>query len=61
MDGMLLGSDWTEDLDMIARPEDIAGIAVYRGPAEVPVEYRANGSCGLIQVWTRRGPSRPRK
>ena len=63
IDGMLLGTEWSGDLDMLARPEEIAGIAVYRGPAEVPVEYRSGGSCGLIQVWTRRGntPSRNRK
>ena len=60
IDGMLLGAEWTGDLDMLARPEDISGIAVYRGPAEVPVEYRSAGSCGLIQVWTRRGGT-PRK
>ena len=60
IDGMLLGREWGGDLDMLARPEDISGIAVYRGPAEVPVEYRSDGSCGLIQVWTRRGNT-PRK
>ena len=64
IDGMPLGRESTGDLDFLARPEDIAGIAVYRGPSEVPVEYASEGSCGLIQVWTRRGgesPSRKRK
>ena len=54
IDGMLLSSD-AGDIDALAQPQDISGIAVYRGAAEVPVEYRSNGSCGLIQIWTRRG------
>ncbi|HEX2781336.1 MAG TPA: carboxypeptidase regulatory-like domain-containing protein [Gemmatimonadaceae bacterium] len=43
------------DLDMLVRPEDIAGMAVYRGASETPVEYQGISSCGVIQVWTRRG------
>ena len=54
VDGMQLGGD-AGDIDMLARPEDITGIAVYRGPSEVPVEYATGSSCGLIQIWTRRG------
>lgn len=43
------------DLDMLVRPEDIAGLAVYRGASETPVEYQSMSGCGVIQVWTRRG------
>jgi Carboxypeptidase regulatory-like domain/TonB-dependent Receptor Plug Domain len=43
------------DIDMLARPEDIAGMAVYRGPSETPVQYSSSSSCGVIQIWTRRG------
>jgi hypothetical protein len=43
------------DIDQLVRPEDIAGMAVYRGPSEVPVEYQSASSCGVIQIWTRRG------
>lgn len=43
------------DIDMLARPEDITGIAIYRGPSEVPVQYAAGSACGVIQIWTRRG------
>lgn len=60
IDGMPLGTQSTSSLDFLARPDDIAGIAIYRGPSEVPVEYATNGSCGLIQIWTRRGGT-PRK
>lgn len=55
VDGLQLSGDAAGDLDMLARPEDIAGIAVYRGASEVPVEYSTGSSCGLIQIWTRRG------
>ena len=54
VDGMRLSGDASE-IDLLARPEDIAGMAVYRGPSEVPVEYQSGSSCGLIQIWTRRG------
>lgn len=54
IDGMQLAGS-AGDIDMLARPEDITGIAVYRGPSEVPVEYSTGSSCGLIQIWTRRG------
>jgi carboxypeptidase family protein/TonB-dependent receptor-like protein len=54
VDGLPLGGD-AGDIDLLARPEDIAGLAVYRGPSEVPVQYASAGSCGLIQIWTRRG------
>jgi hypothetical protein len=54
VDGLQLSGD-AGDIDMLARPEDITGIAVYRGPSEVPVEYSTGSSCGLIQIWTRRG------
>lgn len=54
VDGMRLAGD-AGDIDLLARPEDIAGMAVYRGPSEVPAEYQSGSSCGLIQIWTRRG------
>ncbi|MFL5562012.1 MAG: carboxypeptidase regulatory-like domain-containing protein [Gemmatimonadaceae bacterium] len=43
------------DIDALARPEDITGMAVYRGASEIPVQYSTGSSCGLIQIWTRRG------
>jgi Carboxypeptidase regulatory-like domain/TonB-dependent Receptor Plug Domain len=54
IDGLMLTGD-AGDIDMLARPEDIAGMAVYRGASEVPVQYATGSSCGLIQIWTRRG------
>ena len=36
--------------------DDIAAVEIYRGPAEVPIEYtqtRSNETCGAVLVWTR--------
>lgn len=43
------------DLDNFIRPDEIAGMAVYRG-VETPLEYRvrSGGSCGAIVIWTRK-------
>jgi outer membrane cobalamin receptor len=57
VDGMRLEGS-AGDIDQITRPEDIQGIAVYRGPSETPVEYQGFNSCGAIVVWTKRGGPR---
>ena len=57
IDGMRLEGA-SGDIDMITRPEDIQGMAVYRGPSETPVEYQGGNSCGAIVVWTKRGGAR---
>lgn len=37
-------------------PETIEAIEVYRGAAEVPVEYRRTGAiCGVVLIWTKTG------
>jgi len=54
VDGMPI-TGASSDLDILARPDDIAGMAVYRGPGETPVEYQNLSPCGVIQIWTRRG------
>lgn len=37
-------------------PEMIEAIEVYRGAAEIPIEYRTMGSvCGVVLIWTRAG------
>ena len=46
---------WTNEIDRVVRPEEIAGMAVYTG-IETPMLYRATGGdCGAIVIWTRRG------
>ena len=50
VDGIRVEERWA----MALRPEGIEGIEVYRRLAEVPAEFSAGGSCGVIVVWTRR-------
>lgn len=41
---------------------DIKGIEVYTGPSDVPGEFAGrNAGCGVIVIWTRAGPSRPKQ
>lgn len=41
---------------------DIEGIEVYTGPSDVPGEFAGrNAGCGVIVIWTRAGPPRPRR
>lgn len=35
-----------------ARPEDIVAVEVYRGTAQVPMEWGMNETCGVILIWT---------
>ena len=40
---------------------DLEGIEVYTGPTEVPGEFAGrNAGCGVIVIWTRAGPARPK-
>ncbi len=39
-------------------PGDIGGIEIYRGAAEVPVEYRRATTCAAILIWSR-DPAEP--
>lgn len=40
------------DVDVVP-PEVIDGIEVYRGPSEVPPQFRRRMSCAAIVIWTR--------
>lgn len=40
------------DVDDIP-PRDLAGVEVYRGNSEVPVEFKHADRCGVIVLWTR--------
>jgi len=51
LDGMRM-SDGYESVDDIP-PGQVAGIEVYAGVSEAPVQYQANG-CGVVLVWTKR-------
>ena len=46
----------TDELDDLVRPQDIAGVEVYRGASEVPGRFLGQrNNCGLVVIWTKRG------
>ena len=48
--------DTFEGMDRELFPHDLEGIEIYR-PSEVPIEFSdMDSGCGVIVVWTRRGP-----
>ena len=40
------------DLDTIPL-DDVAGIEVYIGPSETPIEYDRFNQCGVLLIWSR--------
>jgi hypothetical protein len=42
-------------------PRDLEGVEVYSGEAEVPPELNRYSGCGVIVLWTRSPPARPKK
>lgn len=49
----LQAQDGYASLDDIVPPQQVAGIEVYAGLGEAPMQYQSNG-CGVILVWTKR-------
>ena len=48
-------------IDDIAPPSNIAAIEIYRTATQVPVQFGGSSietSCGVIVIWTKRGPAR---
>lgn len=60
VDGMRFMGDAGE-IDVLSNPQDIQGMAVYRGPSETPAEYQGLNTCGAIVIWTRRGAAPARR
>lgn len=54
LDGVLVE---IEDLQTDVHISSLAGIEVYRGGAQLPVQFSgAQAQCGVVVLWTRRGP-----
>ena len=56
LDGVVVGTPTTDpfDFDAFLTPDVIAGIEIYRGPAETPVMFGgAESDCGVIVIWTK--------
>ncbi|HEY9514521.1 MAG TPA: carboxypeptidase regulatory-like domain-containing protein [Gemmatimonadaceae bacterium] len=49
-----------DDMDMMVQPTEIAGIEVYKGAGDTPMQFQGAGgaSCGTIVIWTKRGGSK---
>lgn len=55
LNGVSLGSssDPQFDLDLLAMPQDVTAIEVYRGPSEIPLQFNATNSlCGVVLIWS---------
>jgi len=57
LDGVRVTYDAQSDINAVVTPEQVEALEVFRGPAEIPVEYNDNNSqCGVILIWTRKEP-----
>jgi hypothetical protein len=54
LDGVLTRNMEIDELDV----SEIEDIEIYRGPAEVPPQFKENNRCGALLVWTREGGPR---
>jgi len=65
LDGVLVNTP--DVFSQLPKPEELQGIEVYSGAATIPLQYKplgdgqpsklnAGSSCGVILLWTRRGP-----
>lgn len=49
--------DGVVDIDLLATPEDIAGIEIYRRASQAPLQYAGTtpSACGVIVIWRKGG------
>lgn len=59
LDGVLMhqgGYGVPAFIDGLSKPMELAGIEVYRSPAEIPIQFGGpNSRCGVIVMWNKRG------
>ena len=54
VDGARVTYDANNDINGVVNPGQVEAIEVFRGPAEIPVQYNdSNSACGVILIWTR--------
>ena len=54
VDGSRVTYDANNDINSVVNPGQVEAIEVFRGPAEIPVQYNdPNSMCGVILIWTR--------
>jgi len=57
LDGVRVTYDASNDINSVVNPNQIEAIEVFRGAAEIPVQYNdSNSMCGVILIWTRSEP-----
>ena len=55
VDGVRVALSGSERIDDLVQSSLVAGIEVYRTPAELPAEYSGyNSRCGVVAIWTKR-------
>jgi hypothetical protein len=52
INGMRMPRDLVGELDLLVRPQELAGMEVYRSQ-QVPAEFSGFQGCGAIVIWTR--------
>jgi len=52
LNGMRMPGDMIGNLDLLARPDEVVGLEVYRA-TQTPPEFRSFNNCGSIVIWTR--------
>jgi len=52
LNGMKMSPELLGDLDMLATPEELEGMEIYRG-AGTPAEFSNFNGCGSVVIWTR--------
>ena len=52
MDGSRLSGGDSLDIDIVPL-ETVAGVEVYIGPSEIPMQYNQFNVCGVLIIWTR--------
>jgi hypothetical protein len=54
IDGNNVGTTSELDIDGAVPIQNVAGVEVYLGAAQIPAQFGATGTaCGLIAIWTR--------
>ena len=54
LDGVRVSALWQGDIDFLTNPRRLAGVEVFNGAAQIPIQYNPTGSaCGVILLWSR--------
>jgi len=54
LDGVRVNPSRQQEIDYMTDPRRLAGIEVFTGSAQIPIEYNPTGaSCGVVLLWTR--------